>query len=58
MFDLVEECKLELSQSDIKRIVNQLPIVDGLACLDYLLRNLWEGIEYDQDPALYKSIQG
>ena len=56
MFDLVEEMRLELSQSDVKRIVNQLPVVDSLTCLDYLLRNLWEGIEYDQDPSFYRQI--
>jgi hypothetical protein len=42
VFELVEECKLELSQSDVKRIVNQLPVADGLACLDYLLRYMWD----------------
>jgi hypothetical protein len=42
VFELVEECKLELSQSDVKRIVNQLPVADSLTCLDYLLRYMWD----------------
>lgn len=42
MFELVEECKLELNRSDVREIVNQLPVADGLACLDYLLRHMWD----------------
>lgn len=55
MFELVEECKLELSQSDVKRIVNQLPVADGLACLDYLLRYMWDD---HKDTACYEGVQG
>ena len=55
MFELVEECKLELSQSDVKRIVNQLPVADGLACLDYLLRHLWDD---HKNTSCYEGVQG
>lgn len=55
MFELVEECKLELSQLDVKWIVNQLPVADGLACLDYLLRHMWDDHKYT---ACYEGVQG
>lgn len=43
---LVMEMKQELSRSDVNKIIRRLPIKDSLAALDYMMRNLYEGVEY------------
>lgn len=45
-FDLEQNLELGLTQSDVKSIVNRLPLSDALAALDFMLRELWEGKEY------------
>lgn len=46
---LVTEMKQELSRADVNKIIRRLPIKDSLAALDYMMRNLYEGIEYAGD---------
>ena len=43
---LVPQFKMELSRSEVTRIIRKLPLSDSLAALDYMARTLWES-EYD-----------
>jgi hypothetical protein len=44
---LVPQFKMELSRSEVNRIIKRLPLSDSLAALDYMARTVWEGPEYD-----------
>ena len=45
-FQQISELSLGLTQSEVRRIINRLPLSDSLAALDFMLRELWEGKEY------------
>jgi hypothetical protein len=55
MFDLVEECKLEMSITEMRGIINRLPLSDSIACLDYLLRHVWDD---HKNTSCYEGVQG
>jgi hypothetical protein len=44
---LVPQFKMELSRSEVNRIIKRLPLSDSLAALDFMARTVWEGPEYD-----------
>jgi hypothetical protein len=49
MYDkrLVPQFGMELSRSEVNRIIKRLPLGDSLAALDFMARTLWESPEYD-----------
>jgi hypothetical protein len=49
MYDksLLPKFRMELSQSEVNRIIKRLPLSDSLAALDYMARTVWESPEYD-----------
>ena len=44
---LVPKFRMELSQSEVNRIIKRLPLSDSLAALDFMARTVWESPEYD-----------
>ena len=49
MYDksLLPKFRMELSQSEVNRIIKRLPLSDSLAVLDFMARTVWESPEYD-----------
>lgn len=44
--EMLPEMELGLTKAMVRRIVNKLPLSDSIACLDFMLRNMWDGEEY------------